>query len=207
MTLKPKSIWTEELVAKLKELYQAGLSAQTIADRMGHGLTRNAVIGKCHRLKLFRRLHPASPYVKQYIWKNDVLKDVTKRYCAGATIHEIVTVYPDLTRSMIAKKMKDLGIRPPMQHVEPEVTIHKIVPTQPEQNHTTMARVAPRGKAHVHNTPTENSEPCTSHGVTIENLEPGMCKWFTDWPNRVYCGAKVSFRPNGKAHSYCEDHC
>jgi GcrA cell cycle regulator len=51
-----KSDWTDERVAELKKMWQDGLSASAIANRLG-GVTRNAVIGKCHRLKL-RRFDP-----------------------------------------------------------------------------------------------------------------------------------------------------
>ena len=43
--------WNEEKVAKLKELWGKGNTASQIAEIIG-GLTRNAVIGKAHRLNL-----------------------------------------------------------------------------------------------------------------------------------------------------------
>jgi GcrA cell cycle regulator len=41
--------WTEDRVEMLKQLWTDGLSASQIARKMG-GVTRNAVIGKVHRL-------------------------------------------------------------------------------------------------------------------------------------------------------------
>ncbi len=46
--------WTEERVEQLKKLWQDGLSASVIAGQLG-GVTRNAVIGKVHRLGLSGR--------------------------------------------------------------------------------------------------------------------------------------------------------
>lgn len=46
--------WTEERVDKLKELWNEGMSASQIAKVLG-GVTRNAVIGKVHRLGLSNR--------------------------------------------------------------------------------------------------------------------------------------------------------
>ena len=43
--------WTEEKVAKLKELWSKGHTASQIAEALGD-TTRNAVIGKAHRLNL-----------------------------------------------------------------------------------------------------------------------------------------------------------
>lgn len=46
--------WTEERVESLKKLWSEGLSASQIAAELG-GITRNAVIGKVHRLGLSGR--------------------------------------------------------------------------------------------------------------------------------------------------------
>ncbi|MDX2264162.1 MAG: GcrA family cell cycle regulator [Hyphomicrobiales bacterium] len=47
--------WTDERVEVLKKLWTDGLSASQIAGRIGGGVTRNAVIGKVHRLGLAGR--------------------------------------------------------------------------------------------------------------------------------------------------------
>ncbi len=46
--------WTDDRVEKLKELWGSGMSASQIAKALG-GVTRNAVIGKVHRLGLSNR--------------------------------------------------------------------------------------------------------------------------------------------------------
>lgn len=51
--------WTDERVELLKKLWIDGLSASQIATELG-GVTRNAVIGKVHRLSLSGRAKPAS---------------------------------------------------------------------------------------------------------------------------------------------------
>jgi GcrA cell cycle regulator len=52
--------WTDERVELLKKLWSDGLSASQIAAQMG-GVTRNAVIGKVHRLGLSGRGKTSSP--------------------------------------------------------------------------------------------------------------------------------------------------
>lgn len=52
--------WTDERVEVLKKLWMEGLSASQIAGELGQGVTRNAVIGKVHRLKLSARAKPAT---------------------------------------------------------------------------------------------------------------------------------------------------
>lgn len=49
--------WTDERVAVLKKLWGEGKTAAEIAGTLG-GVTRNAVIGKAHRLKLSNRASP-----------------------------------------------------------------------------------------------------------------------------------------------------
>ncbi|MAV76905.1 MAG: hypothetical protein CMG02_00945 [Candidatus Marinimicrobia bacterium] len=49
--------WTQEREEKLKELWKKGHTASQIAEILG-GTTRNAVIGKAHRLKLAARAAP-----------------------------------------------------------------------------------------------------------------------------------------------------
>ena len=54
--------WTDERVELLRKLWSEGLSASQIAAQLG-GVSRNAVIGKVHRLKLSSRgrATPAGP--------------------------------------------------------------------------------------------------------------------------------------------------
>ena len=47
--------WTDEKVAKLKELWGKGNTASQIAEILG-GVSRNAVIGKAHRLNLSAKI-------------------------------------------------------------------------------------------------------------------------------------------------------
>jgi GcrA cell cycle regulator len=63
--------WTDERVEYLKKRWIDGLSASQIAAELGQGVTRNAVIGKVHRLGLSGRekssnsAHSARPRAKQ----------------------------------------------------------------------------------------------------------------------------------------------
>ena len=52
--------WTEERVNKLKELWGKGQTASQIATIIG-GVSRNAVIGKAHRLNLSSKIKARSP--------------------------------------------------------------------------------------------------------------------------------------------------
>lgn len=49
--------WTDERIETLRKLWESGLTASQIADELG-GVSRNAVIGKAHRLGLKSRPSP-----------------------------------------------------------------------------------------------------------------------------------------------------
>jgi GcrA cell cycle regulator len=48
--------WTEDRVEQLKKMWAEGLSASQIAAKLAGGVTRNAVIGKVHRMGLSGRV-------------------------------------------------------------------------------------------------------------------------------------------------------
>src|ERR1044072_1361189 len=52
--------WTEERIERLKKMWADGATASQIADELG-GVSRNAVIGKAHRLGLEQRPSPVKP--------------------------------------------------------------------------------------------------------------------------------------------------
>ena len=55
--------WTEEKVNKLKELWGKGQTASQIAEIIG-GISRNAVIGKAHRLNLSSKIKTRSSFTQ-----------------------------------------------------------------------------------------------------------------------------------------------
>ena len=60
--------WTEEKVNKLKELWGKGQTASQIAEIIG-GVSRNAVIGKAHRLNLSYKIKTKT---QNFIQKNNL---------------------------------------------------------------------------------------------------------------------------------------
>ena len=62
--------WTEEKVEKLKELWGKGNTASQIAEIIG-GISRNAVIGKAHRLNLSAKIKKRGMSLGQNIPRNN----------------------------------------------------------------------------------------------------------------------------------------
>src|SRR3954467_1143230 len=52
--------WTEERIERLQKMWHDGATPSQIADELG-GVSRNAVIGKAHRLGLEQRPSPVKP--------------------------------------------------------------------------------------------------------------------------------------------------
>ena len=53
--------WTDERIELLRKLWLEGLSASQIARELANGISRNAVIGKVHRLGMSGRVKTAAP--------------------------------------------------------------------------------------------------------------------------------------------------
>jgi len=69
--------WTEEKVDKLKELWGKGKTASQIAEIIG-GISRNAVIGKAHRLNLSSKLKTRSFQSKNTSSSNNQNKKISR---------------------------------------------------------------------------------------------------------------------------------
>jgi GcrA cell cycle regulator len=74
--------WTEPRVAQLKALWGT-LSASQIARELGHGVSRNAVIGKSHRLGLTTPRKPVPPS------KEVVMAKRKRQHAAWLTMGEV----------------------------------------------------------------------------------------------------------------------
>ena len=69
--------WTDERIATLKKMWESGSTASQIADELG-GVSRNAVIGKAHRLGLKSRPSPVKANEKKVAKPKPAPKPVAK---------------------------------------------------------------------------------------------------------------------------------
>lgn len=91
--------WTDDRVALLKKLWGEGRTAAEIAKILGAGFTRNAVIGKAHRLKLSSRVSPVPAIVRPKVVEVANQSRRTAPVVVANTVAAAPRVKP-LTRSM-----------------------------------------------------------------------------------------------------------
>lgn len=183
--------WTDERIQLLKQYWEEGRSASQIAEVLGEGLTRNAVIGKAHRLGLSSRPSPlkggdtkstdAKPAaVRKPVPKKApaVAKPATEAAPAPAPKPEPVKAEPAPPPPRPVFTFAPQNQRPPApQPGEP------VAPPRP----VVAARNAKGGK------------------VTLLDLNDRICKWpigHPDEPDFHFCG-----RPVSPGFPYCGDHC
>ena len=70
--------WTDEKVYKLKELWGKGKTASQIAEIIG-GISRNAVIGKAHRLNLSAKIKTRSALSNQNFEQSQINKNTISK--------------------------------------------------------------------------------------------------------------------------------
>ncbi len=109
--------WTDERVGLLKKLWGEGQSASKIAKELG-GVTRNAVIGKVHRLGLSNRTTSAS--------KNDTVpKGGKKTEKSGTKKTKTVVKGPEAISETIPSRRQ---IIPAGQPLPPQPSANEISP-------------------------------------------------------------------------------
>ncbi len=86
--------WTDERVELLKKLWQDGLSASQIAAELG-GVTRNAVIGKVHRLGLSGRGQPTSSIKRQRRTHSTTVRRTRTVTVGNLALKQTVDVLPE----------------------------------------------------------------------------------------------------------------
>ena len=70
--------WNEEKISKLKELWGKGSTASQIAEIIG-GISRNAVIGKAHRLQLSSKIKARSAPSNRKYQNNEEDENISKQ--------------------------------------------------------------------------------------------------------------------------------
>lgn len=105
--------WTDERIALLKKMWKEGKSAADIAKTLGKGVTRNAVIGKAHRMGLSGRPSPIkkpAPVKKEAPKKSEAAAKPLKK--AAPVVVSGVKNNPLLREMAEPRKMEKEAIPP-----------------------------------------------------------------------------------------------
>ena len=78
--------WTNEQVDQLREMWSEGLTANEIAKKLG--VTKNAIVGKVHRLCLKARPSPIKTKVAELKVEEAVSLDVEEGGCAEVSVQD-----------------------------------------------------------------------------------------------------------------------
>ena len=167
--------WTDERVDVLKKMWGEGQSASVIAKELG-GVTRNAVIGKVHRLGLSNRVTSTTA--------KPAAKDKAK---AGMKAKPAVPAAPP--KPILAPET--VRITPP--------AVRKIIPAgQPLPPQPSANEISPEALAKV------SEVEKTAKRISLMELTEKTCKWPVGDPatdDFWFCGLPVK---TGKP--YCEAH-
>ena len=197
--------WTEERIAKLKEMWEGGATASHIADDLG-GVSRNAVIGKAHRLGLKARPSP----VKE--------KDKPAPVAAAAT------AAPAAARPAAREQTEALRPAPAEPAVaEREEPRSAEIPSQPIPGRTPeMARIVSVGPGgFLRQGPGDQQPPIPAAPprrlvpakpspeiagkTSLLDLNERICRWPMGHPGEAdfhFCGEQVN-----PGFPYCVEHC
>jgi GcrA cell cycle regulator len=182
--------WTDERVETLKKMWGDGQSASQIAKELG-GVTRNAVIGKVHRLGLSNRVAGSGT-------PEDEEPPVPETPVAAATVR--APAPPEATRIPEARPATD---RPAAQTGGATVTslpIRKaIIPAgQPLPPQPSLNEISPEALASVREVEKR------ARRLTLMELTERTCKWPVGDPatdDFWFCGL-----PSLPGKPYCEAH-
>ncbi|MEM6620008.1 MAG: GcrA family cell cycle regulator [Pseudomonadota bacterium] len=174
--------WTDDRVEMLKTMWSEGKSASQIAKELG-GVTRNAVIGKVHRLGLSNRSAPAKAPKEKNEAKEPAVKAVEPKKPAPK---------PEPVAEKAAEK--------PAPHVAPSIPARKAIvpagqPLPPQPSNSEISQEALANVAAVEK---------KAKKLTLMKLTEKTCKWPIGDPatdDFWFCGLAVQ---SGKP--YCEAH-
>ncbi|MDE3174524.1 MAG: GcrA cell cycle regulator [Pseudomonadota bacterium] len=177
--------WTDERIDQLSRLWLDGRSASQIATAMGGGLTRNAVIGKVHRLGLAGRVKSTVAAPGGLDSANELQSDADE--AAG------LELVGGSRRAAPRQSVAAVSSAPASAVASARV-----------QGNTALAMAeAPAEAAKPARAPEEVVVPM-SLKVTIVDLRESMCKWPLGDPSSMdfrYCGS-----PSHTGTPYCQYH-
>jgi GcrA cell cycle regulator len=221
--------WTDERIETLKTMWEAGQTASQIAEALG-GVSRNAVIGKAHRLELQARPSPVKP------------NDPEAKAAAAAEAASVAASAPEPVAAPEPVEVEVPKPAPiaepvvaaakPAAPIEPELVAEESEDDEDEEDEVAPAVVAPVRAPQpilrsvgpggfLRQAPGEQQPPSTpapprrlvpakpsaemANKTSLLELNDRICKWPLGHPGEPdfhFCGKAVN-----PGFPYCVDHC
>ena len=200
--------WTEERIATLTKMWESGSTASQIADELG-GVSRNAVIGKAHRLGLKSRPSPV---------KAKEQRAAAKKKPAAAPAPK-----PAAAKPKPAAPRKAEPAPSPVASDAPRPAASASTPSQPlpdkREDLPKIVSVGPGGflrqgpgdqQAPIPPAPPRRlvpakPDPSIADKTSLLDLNDRVCRWPMGHPGEAdfhFCGEKVN-----PGFPYCVEHC
>ncbi len=207
--------WTDERIDTLRRMWEAGQTASQIAEELG-GVSRNAVIGKAHRLGLQSRPSPVKPN------EPAVAKAAPPAPKPAAPVAAAPVAVPP--RPPVERAAPPVVAAPPVEEIEDDVEDDTEVEADapvaaPRPAAPILRSVGPGG--FLRQAPGEQQAPITpapprrlvpakpsadmAGKTTLLDLNDKICKWPIGHPGEPdfhFCGEKVN-----PGFPYCVGHC
>ena len=191
--------WTEERIERLKKMWHDGSTASQIADELG-GVSRNAVIGKAHRLGLEQRPSPVKP-------GEDVKKPAPAAAAVDAPAAKPAPAPEPEADEPIARSVTSpspIDTRAPRQLTPQELQYRSIGPggfirQGPGEQQAPIPPAPPRRLV-----PAKPS-PEVADKTSLLDLNDRICKWPMGHPGEPdfhFCGEAAN-----PGFPYCVQHC
>jgi GcrA cell cycle regulator len=209
--------WTDERVETLKKMWGEGQSASQIAKELG-GVTRNAVIGKVHRLGLSNRTVGATPAATPAKAKVDPVAD------SPAFVH-VAPPQPTAKPARVVDMAKAKAARAPEPEPKPAAPVEAVVEEDEDENDNVPAlssapgsyarrAIIPAGQPLPPQPSANEISPealatvreieKTARKLTLMELTERTCKWPVGdpaTPDFWFCGL-----PTQQGKPYCDAH-
>ena len=191
--------WTDERIERLKKMWHDGATASQIADELG-GVSRNAVIGKAHRLGLEQRPSPVKPGEEKEAKKAAPVAAAPKPVAPKAETHKPAPAHAAAPAASSAAP----AAAAPQQRPATEIQYRSIGPggfirQGPGEQQAPIPPAPPRRLV-----PAKPS-PEVADKTSLLDLNDRICKWPMGHPGEPdfhFCGEQAN-----PGFPYCVQHC
>ena len=191
--------WTEERIERLKKMWHEGATASQIADELG-GVSRNAVIGKAHRLGLEQRPSPVKPGEEKEVKKAAPVAPAPAKTAAPKAEAPVARAAPP------AAEPSPSGHAPtPQRQPTPQELQYRSIGPGGFIRQGPGEQQAPIPPAPPRRLVPAKPSPEVADKTSLLELNDRICKWPMGHPGEPdfhFCG-----EPANPGFPYCVQHC